>query len=112
MEPDEPTLGLVRVETTCDSREAAQALSRGAVEARLAACGQVEGPINSTYWWKDEVEVNEEWRVVFKTTTARRDELVEHLRESHTYEVPEIVVLAIVGGDSAYLDWIRTQTRR
>ncbi|MCF4119758.1 divalent-cation tolerance protein CutA [Antribacter sp. KLBMP9083] len=112
MEPDDPTQELVRVETTCDSREAARALSRNAVEARLAACGQVEGPIASTYWWKDEVEVSEEWRVVLKTTRARCAELVGHLRESHTYEVPEIVVLAISGGDSAYLDWIRTETRR
>ena len=36
--------------TTTDSREAANALSRSAVEARVAACGQVAGPIQSTYW--------------------------------------------------------------
>src|SRR5262245_54882293 len=96
--------------TTIDSREAAEALARGAVEARLAACGQVLGPIKSTYWWKGKVESAEEWSVVFKTTTERYPALEQYIREHHSYDMPEIVLTPIEAGNRAYLEWVTTQT--
>src|SRR5437773_10580059 len=60
-----------QVVTTTDSRDAAEALSKSAVEARVAACGQVSGPITSTYWWEGKVETAEEWRITFKTPLDR-----------------------------------------
>lgn len=96
--------------TTTDSREAAEALAHGAVQARLAACAQVSGPINSTYWWNGGVESAEEWSVVFKTTTQRYPALERYLREHHGYDVPEIVLLPIAAGNPAYLSWISQET--
>jgi periplasmic divalent cation tolerance protein len=96
--------------TTIDSREAAEALARSAVEARVAACGQVSAPIHSTYWWEGKVESAEEWYVVFKTTAERYPALEAHIREHHSYDVPEIVLLPILGGNPAYLSWITAET--
>jgi periplasmic divalent cation tolerance protein len=96
--------------TTTDSREAAQALSRSAVEARVAACGQVVGPIHSTYRWAGKVETAEEWYVVFKTTAERYPALERHIRDHHSYDVPEIVLTPIVAGNPAYLSWVTTET--
>ena len=42
--------GYLQVQTTTDSRAEAMELARAAVEARLAACSQVAGPVASTYW--------------------------------------------------------------
>src|SRR5215469_6267548 len=53
----------LQVQTTTDSRVEAMELARAAVEARLAACAQVAGPVASTYWWNDELERAEEWFV-------------------------------------------------
>jgi periplasmic divalent cation tolerance protein len=97
--------------TTTDSREAADALARSAVEARVAACGQVVGPIKSIYWWEGKVETAEEWYVVFKTTAERYAALEAHIREHHSYDVPEIVLMPIVAGNPAYLEWVTTETR-
>lgn len=99
-----------QVVTTVDSRRAAEALSHAAVEARLAACAQVSGPIQSTYWWQGRVETAEEWCVVFKTTVVRYPALEQHIREHHSYQVPEIVVTPIVAGSPAYLAWVSTET--
>lgn len=96
--------------TTTDSRDAAEALSRSAVEARVAACGQVVGPINSTYWWQGKIETAEEWYVVFKTTAERYPALEQHIRDHHSYDVPEIVLTPIVAGNPAYLSWVTTET--
>ena len=57
----------VQVSTTTDSQDAAAGLARSAVEARVAACGQVIGPINSVYWWEGKIDNATEWLVVFKT---------------------------------------------
>ena len=100
------------IATTTDSAELAAGLARGAVEARLAACAQVIGPLTSTYWWRGEIDTAQEWQVIFKTTAARYAQLEQHLRTNHSYETPEIVGTPIVAGASAYLDWVREQTRQ
>ena len=97
-----------QVVTTIDSRDAAQALASTAVRARLAACAQVGGPLDSTYWWEGAVTSAQEWQVVFKTTAQAYPALAEHLRAQHEYEIPEIVCVEIAG-DPAYLGWIETQ---
>ena len=38
------------------------------------------------------------------------DRLIERVGELHSYEVPEVVALPIVGGSNAYLDWLRQET--
>lgn len=100
-----------QVVTTIDSREAAEVLSHSAVQARVAACGQVAGPIHSTYWWEGKLETAEEWYVVFKTTAERYPALEQHIRAHHSYDVPEIVLTPILAGNPDYLSWITTETR-
>jgi periplasmic divalent cation tolerance protein len=103
--------GYLQVQTTTDSRAEAMELARAAVEARLAACGQVAGPVASTYWWNDELERSEEWFVFLKTPADRYDELAAFLAELHSYDEPEIVATAIVSGSASFLSWIRDETR-
>jgi periplasmic divalent cation tolerance protein len=100
-----------QVTTTTDSPEAAEALARSAVTARLAACGQVAGPITSVYWWEGKVDSAREWLVVFKTTSDRAEALIAHVRAEHTYDTPEIIVTPVTGGNPAYLAWLSEETR-
>lgn len=95
-----------QVVTTTDSRERAEALARGAVEARLAGCAQIVGPITSVFWWEGELDTAQEWQVWCKTTAAAYAALAEHLRSAHTYDVPEILCLPVTAGHQPYLDWL------
>ena len=45
-----------------------------------------------------------------KTTTTRVDRLQERVQQLHPYEVPEFVVLPVIAGNAAYLDWIKAST--
>jgi len=99
-----------QVITTVGERPAADALARGAVDRRLAACAQVSGPIESTYWWQGAIETAEEWQVVFKTTTSHYPALADHIRSNHSYDVPEVLCLPVVDGNPAYLRWVAEQT--
>ncbi|MBV9446350.1 MAG: divalent-cation tolerance protein CutA [Streptosporangiaceae bacterium] len=105
------TAEYLQVQTTTDSRAEAMELSRAVVEARLAACAQVCGPIASTYWWDSAVQREEEWLLLFKLPADRYQELADFLNERHSYDEPEIIALPIVDGSAPYLDWVREETR-
>jgi periplasmic divalent cation tolerance protein len=101
----------LQVQTTTDSRAEAMELARAAVEARLAACGQVAGPVASTYWWNDEIERAEEWFVFLKLPADRYQALADLLAERHSYDEPEIIATPIVAGSPSFLGWLSDETR-
>ena len=101
----------LQVQTTTDSRAEAMELARAAVEARLAACGQVAGPVASTYWWNDEIERAEEWFVFFKLPADRYEALAAFLVERHSYDEPEILATPFVAGSPSFLGWVTDETR-
>lgn len=101
----------IRVETTTDSAQDASRLAESVVTARLVACAQVVGPIRSTYWWDGSATTDEEWLLTLKTAADRLDALVGHLRREHSYNVPEVVAVPVVGGNPDYLQWVTEETR-
>ncbi|RSN08311.1 divalent-cation tolerance protein CutA [Nonomuraea sp. WAC 01424] len=100
----------VEVHVTTDSREEAEHIVDVAVASRVAAGAQISGPIVSTYWWQGEIQRNNEYLILMKTTTDRLDDLVVVVREAHSYETPEIVAVPIEGGLADYLNWITEET--
>ncbi|MGH3318845.1 MAG: divalent-cation tolerance protein CutA [Streptosporangiaceae bacterium] len=101
----------VQVQTTVDSREEASRLSRAVVDERLAACAKVLGPISSTYWWEDTVDVDEEWLVLINAPSDRYEPLAAYLTREHPYDVPEILAFPVVAGGRDYLAWVSDETR-
>lgn len=103
--------GFLQVQTTTDSRAEAIELANDAVAARLAACGQVAGPVTSMFWWEDDIERAEEWVVTWKLPAGRYPDLAEFLRERHSYDEPEIIATPIVAGSAGYLSWLADETQ-
>ena len=99
-------LVLTTLPADADARGFAQAL----IEARLAACVNVLPPMESIYRWQGAVECEPERQVVMKTIMPRVDALWQRVRDLHSYEVPEFVVVPIVDGNQAYLQWIADST--
>lgn len=95
---------------TTGSREEAEKLAGTLVEERLAACISIVGPILSVYRWKEEVEKSEEYLLIIKTRRQVYQRLEIRLRELHSYEVPEIIALPVIGGLREYLDWVTSET--
>ena len=97
----------VTVWTTIGSTSDGHDLAATLVNERLAACVNVLGEMESVYRWKGQVETDRERQLIMKTTAARVPALRARLHELHDYEVPEFIVLPIIGGSDAYLRWIR-----
>ncbi len=96
--------------TTTATQAEALHIAQQLVANKLAACVQIEGPIQSLYRWNDQVETAEEWRCVIKTVEHRYPELESAIVNLHSYDVPQIVATEIAAGSQAYLGWLRDNT--
>lgn len=98
---------VVQVVTTVARVEDAKRLASLGVERKLAACVQIEGPIESVYRWKGEVACDQEWRLVAKTTRIAGAQWLALLTSEHPYEEPEILVVPVIHGSQGYLRWLQ-----
>jgi periplasmic divalent cation tolerance protein len=95
--------------TAADRAEAAR-MGDSLLQARLAACVNILGPIESRYWWKGKLESASEVAMIAKTTATRLPKLIAHVKSVHSYEVPCVVALPIADGNPDFLRWIRAAT--
>ena len=97
---------LLAVLITAGSAEEAQTVARGLVERRLAACVNIVPAIRSIYHWDGAIQDDAEVLLIAKTTRARYDALEAAVKELHSYDTPEVLVLDVSGGDPDYLAWL------
>ncbi len=98
------------VYVTAPNEAEARRIARNVVEERLAACANLLGAIESVYWWDGKVCEGEEVALVLKTTGERTAELVDRIKQLHSYECPCIVCLPIAAGNPGFLKWIADET--
>ena len=99
----------IQVITTTETEEDARRIALALVEARLAACVQVRGPITSTYRWEGKIETGGEWQCVAKTRADLFARVEEAIVGLHPYEVPEILAVPIVAESRSYAQWLDQQ---
>lgn len=101
---------LIQVSTAAPDRESALALVKSAVEAGLAASGQVVGPVASVFVHLGEFGVGEEWQVTLMTSARRFTDLQEHLIGRHPWDKPQVTAVEIVASSPDYTDWVKRTT--
>ena len=97
---------VVQLTTTVAERADADRIADALLDARLAACVQIVGPITSRYRWKDAIEESAELLLIVKTTMARSHEAIAAVVAVHPYDVPEVLLTPVGGGHGAYLEWV------
>ena len=105
--PPEP----IQVVTTTAERKDADGIAAAVLEKRLAACVQISGPIDSSYWWNGRLETSREWTVAMKTTRGQYARLEKLLLATHPYDQPEIIATPIVEISPGYLKWLGEQLK-
>ena len=99
---------LIRI--TCPTKEVAQSIADKAVETRLAACANIEGPVASTYLWKGVVEQAWEHVLWLKSRDACWAGLEHLVTELHPYDVPAMVATSCNKVLGRYADWLHENT--
>jgi periplasmic divalent cation tolerance protein len=92
--------------TTVKSRAEAMRIAEALVSEKLAACVSAVPNVKSVYRWRGKVEKADEVMLVVKTSKRKIDRLVARVKELHSYEVPEILVLRVDGGLPEYFKWL------
>ncbi len=104
--------GVVQIQVSHSDRTALEAIVQQLLEQRLIACGQVLGPISSSFRWDGEVRREREWLALLKTAAPLAGRVRARVAELHHYEVPEILVTEVSDGHEPYLRWVLEATER
>ena len=99
----------IQVTTVTASRKEAENIARALLEARLAGCIQIFGPISSTYWWQGNIESAQEWVCQIKTSRQLYSQIEATIRRLHSYQIPEILVSPVIAGNQDYLKWLDSE---
>src|SRR5205814_4780686 len=97
--------------STAGSKEEASHIAISLVEAQLAACVNIVGPIESIYRWQGKIESAPEFLLLVNTAASQSAAVITRIRELHSYDLPEAIEIRIDGGSADYLKWIADSVR-
>ena len=96
---------------TVPDKKTAQNIAYLIVENKLAACCNIIPGLTSVYTWKNKIEQDDEYLLLFKTLAHLFNGLKDKISELQPYEVPEIISIDLSDGNKIYLDWIAKNVR-
>ena len=91
---------------TAASEEEAHKIAELLVNEKKAACVNIVPLVDSLFRWKGEIESAHESLLLVKTRGSLLSEVISTVKQVHSYEVPEIIALPIIGGNREYLKWL------
>ena len=99
-------MSVVSVYAVFANVEEAERIGRAVVEARLAACVNILGPLRSIYRWDGKIDSADEVAAIFKTSDEQADALMTRIAGLHSYAVPCVVVWPIDKVLQSYSHWV------
>ena len=96
---------------TVSNDDEANKISGLLLERRKVACVNIVSGVNSTFWWQGKIDAERESLLIIKTKSSVLPEVVDIIKSVHSYEVPEIIAVPIIGGNEDYLKWIDIEVR-
>ena len=97
--------------STTGNMEDAKKIAHSLVEEKLVACVNIIPKIESVYRWQGKIEEDSECVLIAKTTDKNVDKTIQRIKELHPYDLPDIIVLPIIGGLKEYLNYVKDETK-
>lgn len=101
----------IMVFITTKSFVEAKSIGQVLVEKKLAACSNIIPNIHSIFIWNEELCTEDEVLLIIKTDNNVLEKVINEVKTIHSYEVPEIIAIPIVGGSTDYLQWIKNSVQ-
>jgi periplasmic divalent cation tolerance protein len=96
---------------TTSGVDEAKKIAKILLEERIVACCNIIPKIESLYWWKGEIEEDQESLLLTKTRSNLVDKVIARVEEIHTYETPCALEIQIKKGSEDYFDWLENALR-
>jgi len=103
--------GFVVVFVTVSGDDEAQKISALLLERKKVACVNTVSGVNSAFWWQSNIDTERESLLIIKTRSSVLPEVVNIIKSVHSYEVPEIIAMPVIGGNEDYLKWIDKEVK-
>lgn len=101
----------ILVFVTTSTLKEANCIARYLLKKRLAACVNIISDINSIFRWKEKLERASEHLLIIKSRRVLLDKLISSVKKLHSYEVPEVIALPLIGGNNDFLKWIKESVK-
>ena len=98
--------GAIVILVTASSEGEARKIAEQLLTRKKAACVNIVPRIHSSFWWQGKLDSAQESLLIIKTKASLLHEIIDLVKEIHSYEVPEIIALPIIGGSEDYLRWL------
>ena len=92
--------------------EEAQRIADVLLNERKAACINIVPGVSSLFWWQGKIDSAKESLLIVKTRASVLSQVVNLVREHHSYDVPEVIALPIIGGNQDYLEWMDGEVKQ
>jgi periplasmic divalent cation tolerance protein len=96
---------------TTSGVDEAKKIAKTLLEERIVACCNIIPQIESLYWWKAEIEEDQESLLLTKTRSNLVDKVIARVEEIHSYETPCALEIQIKKGSEDYLAWLENALR-
>ena len=100
---------MIIIQTTFDEEKKVKNLINLLIEKNKIACGTFH-KIQSSYKWKEKVVEDYEFEVSLYTKDSLMREVVDIVKQKHSYELPKITVLEPVFTLPEYENWVSDST--
>ena len=95
--------------STYPTKKSVSKIATELVKTQTVACVNFS-KISSIYSWNGKIENNSEYIAIFKTSLKNKNLLKKRIKDSHPYDVPEIVELSPNSVNKPYLKWLINST--
>ena len=100
---------MIIIRTTVDEQKEAKNLINLLLETNKIACGTFH-EIQSAYKWKDELVEDSEIEISLYTKESLMRDVVDIIKQRHSYDLPKITVVEPVFTLSEYDNWVSDST--
>lgn len=97
---------------TVPNKKEAQRIARALLKNKLVACVNIVPKIESHFWWQAKIDSVSEALLIIKSQKSKLNKIIKLVKSIHSYEVPEIIALPIIGGNKSYLEWLDESLRK
>ena len=91
------------------SKEHAERITKGVIDAKLAACVLVTD-VKSFYNWEGKLNEDDEVVTILKTSIDKVADLGKYIETNHDYDVPAIISFQ-ANANQSYGNWLEQQMR-
>jgi periplasmic divalent cation tolerance protein len=96
---------------TATSKDEAGRIGTALVNEHIAACVNILPQIRSLFFWDGKTQDENEMLMIVKSRLSQLDRIIARVKELHSYTVPEVIAIPIIGGSPEYLHWLKDSTQ-